>query len=134
VRRFTYNPNGQVLTAIDPLGTLTQYAYDGFGNQTSKTVDCCGAGHLSALSTMAYNAVGDVITVTDPNGNVATSTYDLDRRPVVVTAPAAPASAGGLSSTNTYDADGHLLKTQQSVAGTVLRTASTRYTLTVRIR
>jgi YD repeat-containing protein len=32
--------------------------------------------------------------------------------------------------TYTYDADGHLLQTQQSAAGTVLRTTSTSYTYT----
>jgi hypothetical protein len=60
--------------AIDPLGTLTQNAYDGFGNQISKTLDCCGAGRLNALTKMSYNIVGDIVSVADPNGNITTST------------------------------------------------------------
>jgi RHS repeat-associated protein len=130
MRRFAYNANGQVLTAIDPLGTLTQYAYDRFGNQISKTVDCCGTGHVNALTMMSYDAVGNPVSVTDANGNVATGTFDANRRPLTVTAPAAPAAAGAVVTANTYDADGHLLQIQQSVAGTVLRTTGTVYTST----
>jgi len=44
--------------AIDPQGTLTQYAYDGFGNLVSKTADCCGAGHVNAVTTISYDPVG----------------------------------------------------------------------------
>jgi len=130
MRRFTYNANGQVLTAIDPLGMLTQYAYDRFGNQVSKTVDCCGAGRVNALTIRAYDTVGNLVSVTDPNGNVATGTFDANRRPLTITAPAAPAAAGAVVTSNTYDADGHRLQVQQSVAGTVVRTTSTLYTLT----
>jgi YD repeat-containing protein len=62
--RFTYNGNGQVLTAIDPLGTLTQYAYDGFGNLISKTADCCSASNINALTSLSYDNIGNVISVT----------------------------------------------------------------------
>jgi RHS repeat-associated protein len=74
--------------------------------------------------------VGNLVSVTDPNGNIATGTFDANRRALTVTAPAAPAAAGGVMTANTYDADGHLLQVQQSVAGTVLRTTRTSYTLT----
>jgi YD repeat-containing protein len=120
----------RVLTAIDPVGTLAQNAYDTFGNQISKTLDCCAAGHVNALTKMSYNAVGDIVSITNPNGNTTTSTYDPNRRLLTVTAPAAPAAAGGVVTTNTYDADGHLLQTRQSVGSTTLRTTSTLYTRT----
>jgi RHS repeat-associated protein len=132
MRRFTYNGNGQVLTAIDPLGTLTQYAYDGFGNLISKIADCCSSSNINATTKLTYDTVGNVVSVTDPNGNIATSTYDADRRRTSTSAPATPGAAGGLTNSYTYDADGHLLQTQQSAAGTVLRTTSTLYTLTAK--
>ena len=56
-----------------------QYSYDPFGNQTAKTVDCCGGAHVNARTTMAYDGVGNLISVTDPNGNVATGTFDATR-------------------------------------------------------
>ena len=128
-RRFAYNAIGQVLTATDPLGTLTQFAYDGSGNPISVIRDCCGAGHLNQLTTVSYDAVGNAVALTDPNGNVAASTYDANRRPTSATAPAAPA-VGGVTTSYIYDPDGHLLQTQQSAGGTVLRTTGTLYTLT----
>ena len=79
---------------------------------------------------MAYDALGNLISVTDPNGNVATATFDANRRPLSVMAPAAPAAAGAVVTTNTYDADGRLLQVQQSAGATVLRTTQTAYTLT----
>jgi YD repeat-containing protein len=56
---------GQILTATDPLGTVTQFAYDNFGNQTSIVRDA-GAGRLNQRTSFGYSAVGDVVSVTDP--------------------------------------------------------------------
>ena len=90
---FTYDNFGQVLTATDPLGTVTKSVYGAFGNLTSVTRDF---GRLNQLTTMSYNAVGDVISVTDPNGKVSTSTYDAARRAKTSTSPATPAAPNGL--------------------------------------
>ena len=49
-RSFAYNSVGQVLTATDPLGTMTQFGYDSFGNQTSIIRDI-GAGRRTASGT-----------------------------------------------------------------------------------
>ncbi len=67
-RRFTYNGVGQVLSATDPLGAVTRYAYDGFGNPVSIIRDA-GAGRLNQTVVMGYSALGDVVSLTDPNGN-----------------------------------------------------------------
>ena len=98
-RSFTYNGVGQVLTATDPLGTVTQFGYDGSGNQTSIVRDA-GAGRLNQLTSLGYNAQGDPVSVTDPKGNVTTSTYDAARRPISATAP------NGLVTTISYDPKG----------------------------
>lgn len=131
-QRFTYNGHGQVLTATDPLGTVTQYAYDGFGNRTSITRDS-GGGHLNQLTRLGYNAPGDVTSVTDPNGNVTTSAYDADRRLATVTSPGTPVAPSGVVTAFSYDPDGRLLQTRQSAGSTELRTTSSTYTLTGKI-
>jgi RHS repeat-associated protein len=126
---FTYNGFGQVLTATDPLQTVTQLGYDGHGNPTSVTRDV-GSNRLNQLTTMAYSALGDVISLTDPNGHVTTSTYDAARHLSTQTAPGSSAAPSGVVTANSYDRDGRLLQTQQAANGAVLRTASATYTLT----
>jgi YD repeat-containing protein len=122
-RSFAYNSVGQVLSATDPLGIVIQFGYDSLGNQTSIIRDI-GPGRLNQLTTIGYNAVGDAISITDPRANVTTSTYDAARRLITTTAP------NGLITTYNYDPDGHVIQSQQSASGTVLRSTSATYTLT----
>ncbi len=122
-RSFAYNNVGQVLTATDPLGIMTQFGYDSFGNQTSIIRDI-GPGRLNQLTTIGYNAVGDPISITDPRANVTTLTYDAARRLTATTAP------NGLMTAYNYDPDGHVVQAQQSANGTVLRSTGATYTLT----
>jgi RHS repeat-associated protein len=122
-RSFAYNSVGQVLTTTDPLGTVTQFGYDSFGNQTSITRDI-GAGRLNQLTTIGYNAVGDPISITDPRANPTTSIYDAARRLTATTAP------NRLMTAYSYDPDGRVTQAQQSASGTVLRSTGATYTLT----
>lgn len=125
---FTYNGSGQVLTATDPMGTVTLAGYDSFGNQTSITRDY-GTGRLNQISTRTYSALGDAVSATDPNGNLTTSTYDMARRVTAVTSPPVlPAAPNGVVTSLSYDADDRVVQTQQSANGVVLRTTSTTYT------
>ena len=116
--RFTYNGYGQVLTASDPLGTVTSTVYDGQGNPLSVTR---AGGGLSQAAHFTYSAPGDVATATDPNGNVTKNTYDADRRLTRVTAPPAPLA---LVTSYTYDPDGLVLQVQESASGAVLSTVA----------
>src|SRR2546430_12278519 len=120
---FTYDNRGHVQTATDPLGIVTQFGYDGFGNQTSIIRDI-GPGRLNQLTTIGYSAVGDPISITDPRANITTNTYDAARRLTATTAP------NGLMTAYSYDPDGHVIQSQQSAGGTVLRSTSATYTLT----
>jgi len=120
---FTYNNAGQVVTATDPLGAVTQFAYDNSGNQTSIVRDA-GAGRINQLTSLSYSMQGDIVSITDPRGNITTNTYDATRRPVSTTAP------NGLITTYQYDPDGQLLKTQQFANGLVLRSTASTYSAT----
>jgi RHS repeat-associated protein len=122
-RSFSYNNVGQVLTTSDPLGSVTQFAYDSFGNQTSIIHDA-GAGRLNQLVTIGYSVIGDATSITDPRGNTATSAYDAARHLTATTAPS------GLVTTYRYDPDGRIVQAQQSANGTVLRSTAATYTLT----
>jgi RHS repeat-associated protein len=126
---YSYNGRGQVLTTTDPMRVVTLAGYDSSGNLTSVTRDH-GPGRLNQFTTRTYSALGDVLTVTDPKGNVTTSTYDTARRLTTVTSPPTPQIApNGVVTALSYDADGRVVQTQQSVNGAVLRTTSATYTL-----
>jgi YD repeat-containing protein len=75
----------------------------------------------------------DRVSVTDPKGNITTSSYDAARRLTQTISAATSSAPFGVKTAFTYDADGRLLQTQQSSAGTVLRTTSTTYTPTGKV-
>ena len=122
-RSFTYNNVGQVLTATDPMGSVTQFSYDTAGNPRSVVRDA-GTGRLNQFTSFAYSAAGDVISTTDPRGNITTNSYDTARRLVATTAP------NQLTTTYSYDRNGEVLQTRQFTNGTALRSTSATYTLT----
>lgn len=137
---FTYfgpgqNGVGLVQTATDPLGVVTAYSYDSFGNQLTVTRDSApaGSGHLNLTTQFGYDSFGDVNSLTDPNGNITISNYDVDRRLTSTTLPQVPSQPGPLVTQFTYDPDGRLLQTQQSMTSTTLRTTSSTYTSTGKI-
>lgn len=122
--RFTYNATGQVVTSTDPLGSITRYSYDNFGNQTSVIRDA-GLGRLNQSVSFGYSAQGDLISITDPKTYVTKNTYDATRRLLTTTAP-----NNTLVTTYIYDPNGQVIQTQQSANGTALRATSTAYTPT----
>ncbi len=124
---YTYNAVGLPLAVRDPMGTVTQFAYDGFGNRIATVAD---AGGLGLTTAWAYDGVGNVTSATDPRGNATTATWDANRRPIATTTPGTLVAPGGLTTTNTYGANGQVLQVSQSADGAVLRTTSATYTLT----
>jgi RHS repeat-associated protein len=72
---YTYTAFGQVLTATDPRGNITQYAYDAKGDLTSVTD---ALGHVTSVT--SYDGNGRPLTIIDPNGVTTSLTYDLRGR------------------------------------------------------
>ncbi|WP_211357694.1 RHS repeat-associated core domain-containing protein [Denitratisoma oestradiolicum] len=90
--RFTYTPQGQVFIVIDSQGNLTLYDYDPVFNKPTRITDPLGnvtqhaydgQGNLIATTTpenettrFTYTPQGQVETVTDPLGRVTRLNYD----------------------------------------------------------
>ena len=98
VWRFTHNANGQLLTATDPLGNLTKYAYDSMANLVRVTN---ALGQATAYT--SYDSSGRPLRIVDPNGLATTLTYNF-RGQVTST------TAGTWVTANLYDAAGQLAR------------------------
>lgn len=121
---FTYSGIGQVLTATDPLGTVTLNVYDPKGNLIEVTRD---TGRLNQITRMDYDALGNPIALTDPKGNVTRTVYDANRRVTSIVAPKSAASTDALTTSFGYDPDGRVRETVTG-AGTLTITTGATYT------
>lgn len=88
---FSYNPNGQVVTADGPrihVSDVTTYTYypnddPDFGKRGNLATIANAVGHVTRI--LAYNAHGQPTKIADPNGLVTTLQYDLRQRAVART-------------------------------------------------
>ncbi len=94
---FTYDAEGNRLTATDQTGTVT-YTYNQFGEVLTRT------DQLSGLSTNSYDPDGNLISSTNALGKNTSFTYNA--RGLLLTAT----NARGKTTSLTYDADGNLTK------------------------
>jgi RHS repeat-associated protein len=93
---FVYDLAGNLLSAKDPLGHVTQYEYDSSGRKTA-VVDATGY-----RTTMAYDLRGNLTSVTNANGETTRYEYDaLGRLTDTI-------DARGFRSRRGYDANGNL--------------------------
>ena len=106
--KYTYTPDGQLLSITDGNGHITRFTYDGLGRQRTKVVTNNVGTVVSSAST-AYASIGAVVTDTlyNPVTNVAfatnTSTYDAAGELLSVQ------QSGVVGSTTyAYDAEGHV--------------------------
>jgi YD repeat-containing protein len=78
VTQFTYDSYGNQITATDPLGNVTQYAYNQYGQKSMMiTAD-------KATTSYLYDALGNQTTVIDPLGNRTDYSYDLRNRVIQI--------------------------------------------------
>ena len=95
---YTYNAKGQVLTATDPRGNVTKYAYASNGTLANVTN---ALGHLTSFT--AYDGAGRLLRSVDANG--VASTFNYDARGRLTTR-----KVGTLTTKLTYDNAGNLIK------------------------
>jgi RHS repeat-associated protein len=108
-------------SATSPLGNITTYGHDAFGNVTSVTkpdgnVPGATAGSFTTSST--YNSDGTLATVKDPDGNITRyPAYDPTGLPAKVTDPRGNTATYAYSPTGEVtsdtDAFGHTITTTQ---------------------
>jgi RHS repeat-associated protein len=95
---YTYSAVGQKLTATDPRGNVTRYAYDAKGGLASVTD---ALGHVTNIT--SYDGNGRPLTILDPNGVTTSLTYDARGRLTSRT-------TGTLKTIYAYDKVGNLVK------------------------
>lgn len=77
---FSYNAQGQLISAVNPLGNSVQYRYDAFGNVIEKT------DQVGDKTTYEYDANGlQLIAQTDPAGNKTSYAFDANNRLTQIT-------------------------------------------------
>lgn len=97
---YTYNSLGQVLTAPDPRGNVTSFAYDSRGNLTQITNPL---GHTTRVGD--YDLNGRPRRIEDPNGVITNIRYDFRGRVVFK-------SVGALATKFAYSKTGELIETE----------------------
>jgi RHS repeat-associated protein len=119
--RYTYDPAGNLTSAVDALGTPMRFGYDASnrvvsttdrnGNTTGYTYDqadrltaVVAPGDGNPTTRYAYDAAGHLVRRTDPNGHLGEYTYDETGRVASVT------DGNGRVGTYSYDAEGNLVR------------------------
>lgn len=105
---FTYDPDGNRITATDPLGHQAKYAYDSDSDVTQKSFPLDSSGTNYQTWNYTYNNLGEALTATDPLGHQTTYTYDNNGNLLTVTTPSPGGKVGGSVTTYKYDAKGEL--------------------------
>ncbi len=72
-KKFTYNVEGEALSYSDPMGHLTKWTRDSFGNKLTET-----PFYDVRTSNFAYDNLGRLIKKTDGEGKTNTYTYDTN--------------------------------------------------------
>jgi RHS repeat-associated protein len=117
--QYGYDDVGNLTSVTDPLGHVTQYAFDALDRRVQVTQpDPDGAGPLAAPVTLyQYDAAGNLVKVTDALGRETSYTYDALDRLAQQTMPD-PDGAGPLAAAftaYTYDAVGNVLTTRDAL-------------------
>jgi RHS repeat-associated protein len=114
--------NFLLASAETPNGNTTSFSYDASG-ALIKTTNALG----QATSITAHTGGGLPLTVVDPNGVITALSYDARQRLLTSTIGTA---AGPLTTTNTYDAAGNLIKTTLPDGSALTNTYDTAHRLT----
>ncbi len=84
VSQFTYDADGNQLSALDPLGRKTVSTYDAAGLVRTLSMFATGSSVASATTQMTYDDRGNLVASIDPLGITTKIEYDLLDRAVKV--------------------------------------------------
>ncbi len=118
IMRRTYTARGLVETEVDPLGRLSEYAYDQLGRMISMTV--AKGTTVEAITQFEYDTAGNTTAIIDANGHRTQFTYDALNRPTQTVRPD-PDGAGPLASPTraaVFDANGNLVSATDALNNT----------------
>jgi YD repeat-containing protein len=101
---YVYAPNGELISTVLPTGAQTAVTYDGLGRVLTQTD---ALGHTTVTQ---YDDAQRSVTVTTADGTQTVSVHDAAGRIVSVSHVSQGQSLG--ATLYQYDADGHLLMTQ----------------------
>ena len=93
---YTYDAQGNRLTATDALGNTTTFTYDPVFNHVTSVTD-----QLKHTTSYTYDTSGNLLSITDANGNITQYSYDNTGLPLTTTD-----ALGNVTST-TYDGFGN---------------------------
>jgi RHS repeat-associated protein len=97
-QKFTYDPDGNVVTERDALNRLTRHEYDAGGRRIKTTAPDSG------VTSYGYNAANELVSMTSPDGGITTYEYDSRGQRTRETSP-----VGGVT-TFGYDAAGRMVR------------------------
>ncbi len=101
----TYDPYGNVLSRIDPMGNCVQYIYDTLGRiQSISHPQIIGekGALITPITTYTYDIFDNPTSITDQNGNVTKISYTSRKTPIKIEHP------DGTSEFFKYDPEGTL--------------------------
>lgn len=107
--QYTYNAQGNVTTAADPVGREQTYSYDSTGLDVLRQANTTGSLNQTLVA-LTYNAQHRPLSVRGANGAATTYEYNAAGQVVKVT------DALGRSTAFTYDSRGYLTKAQGALA------------------
>jgi RHS repeat-associated protein len=121
---YTYNGNGDVLTAENSAGT-TEFTYDLLGRTVSATEGGATVGYTydaegnrltvtypgSEAVTTAYDLIGNAVSITDHDGTGAIYTYDFEQRLIKAT------YTDGSTTEYDYNKSGRLVEQKEVTPG-----------------
>ena len=108
---YTYDAQGNRVSATDALGNTTRYTYDPASNQIASIIDA-----LNHTQTYQYDNLGNLKSLADQNGHATTYTYDSFGQPLTIT------DAQGNKTSIAYDAAENPVSATDPLGNTTTRT------------
>ncbi len=118
VYTFNYNSYGQMVTATDPTGVVTTYAYNTANYLGSIAIDPTG---VNVVASFTYDPQGDLTIINGSRTDVTDVSYviyDAARRKLMEIGPDGPGSLLRPATKITYDAEGRVIQVDKGRAST----------------